>query len=113
MAATDFVNSKYESDNGTIVRIRIDTLTLTNNAPPAADIDLPIFAKVSGGRRQFGLKPRGVRLIDPGATSTEKDKFTFVPILTKTTFDALVAGAAYPGKPGYSIAAKVAESPVS
>lgn len=111
--ATDFVNTKYEADNGLIYRIKVDTATLSNNAAPAADADTPVFARVGGGRRGTGLRARGLRLVKPGATSTEKSQTTFYPILQKTVFAALVTGAAFAGKPGYNIEAKIPEYPVS
>lgn len=109
----DFVNTKYEADNDLVFRIKVDTVTLTNNAPPAGETDSPLFVRVGGGKRGTGMRARGLRLVKPGATATEKNLTTFYPILTKATFAALSTGSAFAGKPGYNIEAKIPESPVS
>lgn len=69
MSAGDFQDSFYETDNGDIVPIRIqpETASLILNAvtnasavgPPAPGFPT---AKVSGGRREFGINARLVRL---------------------------------------------------
>lgn len=109
----DFTNTLYEANNDLIWRVKVDTATLASNAPPAGPADTAAFARVSGGKRGTGLRCRGLRLVKPGATATEKSLTTFYPILTKAVFNALTVGSAFAGKSGYNIEAKIPESPVS
>lgn len=69
MSAGDFLDAFYQTDNGDIVPIRIqpETASLTLNAVANAAATGPASpgfpsAKVSGGRREFGINARLVRV---------------------------------------------------
>jgi len=91
-----FSDSKYEANNGDIYALRIqpETLTLTlgsaTNTAPTAAIDQPISAKVSGGRRGYGVHCRTVTI----RLTADKDGYKSgavlrLPWLKASTFDAL------------------------
>lgn len=67
MSAGAFTTTKYEADNGTIHRIRLQPETVaatdgtTANDPPEEDInDAAVSAKASRGANEIGLRPRAV-----------------------------------------------------
>lgn len=81
--------TRYEADSGQIHLLTLDTDRLAQaGAPPAGDTTSSIRAKVSKSNREYGIRPRGVRL---GRTvGTEPDTFTkysFLPVLTPTAFN--------------------------
>lgn len=91
------ISTTYQTDQGSVVRIRIDAAkaAITGNAAPAGAMTEPhIEAQVSqaGSRRKYGLNPRGVRYRRVG-TGTDLNKvFTvFVPALTQASQTALLA----------------------
>jgi hypothetical protein len=110
MAATDFKETFYESDSGTIMRMRADTKTLTAFPGNAGPADLEAHAIVGGRRRSFGVHCRGVRLVKEGATATEKNLITFIPVASKTAWEALAIGGTVTGYTGYKIGKKVKEA---
>lgn len=94
-----FQTSKYETDAGTVVRIRISdaALGVLGNAPPAGAIDDPniyAYAQNPGSKRKKQLNARGVRLQRFVGTGAARKRFTtFVPILTEAALDAVTVGA--------------------
>lgn len=70
MSAGVFEISRYESSElaGQIMNIRVQPETIaaeingTSNAAPAGAVTLPLFALVSGGNSEYGVKPRKVTL---------------------------------------------------
>lgn len=96
MAIGAFTNSRYESENGDIRKIRVqpETLLLTLNsvvnAAPTGAVDTKGSAKVSGSRRSLGAHARLVRikLTEEGA-SGEIGSIIAVPWLKQSTFAAL------------------------
>ena len=76
--------SKYEANNGTIHAISLSSARLAKaGTPPAGAVTSPIKVKVSKHNRQYGLRPRGVRLTRPLTPSaTDKIYYSFLPILT-------------------------------
>jgi len=86
---------KYESNAGTIHRLRIsaEKAAVASNTEPSGAIDSPIKVKVSKGNREFGLRPRGVRLYrtvtgGSGNEAVTKVLYSFLPILTATVFES-------------------------
>lgn len=82
--------TKYQSDSDSIHKIRLsaDRLAKAGTAPTGA-IDSPIPAKVSKSNREYGLRPRGVRLTRPlNPTATDKIYYSFLPVLTAAGLDA-------------------------
>jgi len=94
------VETKYQSDSGTVVRIRIgtDAAALASNPAPAGALDdsnIFAFASNPGSRRKKALNARGVVL--GRSVGTAPDTFvrrTFVPILTQAGLTAITVGTA-------------------
>lgn len=76
--------SKYQADNDAVHKIRLSTDRLAKaGTAPSGAIDSPIPVKVSKSNREFGIRPRGVRLTRPlNPTATDKIYYTFLPVLT-------------------------------
>lgn len=93
------VTSKYQSDAGTVVKIRLDSdkLAITGNTPPAGAVgDAQLVAIVSnpGNRRKQGLHARGVYFSRVGAGADLNKVFrVFIPCLTQAAQTA-IAGTA-------------------
>lgn len=94
------VETKYATDTGTIVRIRIGTFAAgqaKNTAPAGVVADRALFAFASnpGSRRKKELNARGLVL---GRTvGTAPDQFvrrTFMPVLTQAAFNSYAIGEA-------------------
>lgn len=96
MSAGDFTDAFYQTDAGKITTIRIqpETLTLTLNAvanasaagPPEAGLP---SAKVSGGRREFGINARLIRVrftgtLPPGYSGGKS--ILTLPVMSQTVF---------------------------
>lgn len=99
MSAGEFVRSRYESDAGNIHPIRVQPETVaasigSANAAPVGTVDVPISAKVSGGRRELGLIARRVRLAFTAGAPTDyaEDSIVSIPILTPAVFNAIAVG---------------------
>lgn len=99
MSAGVFILTKYEADNGDIRPIRVQPETLAANlgsvnAAPAGTADTVGFARVGGGRRRYGIKARTVRIKFTGALPDgyAPNQILTVPVLTKTVYDAIIAG---------------------
>lgn len=98
MSAGPFSKTKYEADNDDIhpIRCQPETLELakggTTNSAPAGNITADALrAKVSRGNREYGLRPRYLNLVfdsDP-PTGYKTGSYMRVPILKKSTFDAI------------------------
>lgn len=78
--------TKYLSDSDTVHEIRMSSDRIAKaGTAPTGEIDSPIPAKVSKSNRQYGLRPRGVRLTRPlNPTATDKIYYSFLPVLTPT-----------------------------
>lgn len=91
---------KYEGDNGTIYRIRVQPETLTANvgavnAVPTGAVNGVGSARVGGGNRQIGIKARSVTVRFTGALPAgyEPNGGTYrIPIMTKTVYDGASVG---------------------
>ena len=114
MSAGPFLLSKYETNDGLILPIRIqpETLTVAENVEPGGGADGP-FVKVSGSKRSYGVHPRKITLSrSVGAADYGSAKaYARVVILTSAAWAAAVIGAtvAYAGV-DWVIASKTAES---
>ena len=101
MSAGNFVNSKYEADDGTIYPIRVqpETLTLslasTANAAPAGTVDGKVRARSSGGRRRYGVHARtvAIRFTATPPTGYAENSVITLPILKPALYNAITAGA--------------------
>lgn len=114
MSAGPFLISKYETDDGPIrpIRIQPETLTVADNAEPAAGSD-GAFVKISGSKRSYGVHPRYLTLSrSVGSADYGSAKaYARIVILTPAAHDAAVVGAtvAYAGV-DWIIASKTDES---
>ena len=109
--------AKYETDAGTVVRIRISpaSLAVAGNTEPAGAIDDErIFAYASnpGSRRGGQLNARGLRMQRfLGAGLARKRLTTFIPILTQTALDTFTINQEITiGGNAYTVADKISEA---
>jgi len=81
--------TKYQSDEETIHPIRIQSDRVAEaGAAPTGETNSNIKAKISKSAREFGLRPRGVRLVRTVGTAPDTfKKYTFLPVLTETAFN--------------------------
>lgn len=102
MSAGAFTRSRYQAsyDDTQIHPIRVQPETIamadagtptTTNAAPTGSISNPISAKVSGGRRELGLKPRKfvIELTGTPPTNYSTGAQVALPILTESFYNAL------------------------
>lgn len=106
--------AKYEADDGDIKPIRLSSETIAAaGAQPAGATTDPDYVKVSKGNREFGMRPRGVRLSrNIGTDEIPNMRYKFLPILTPAAFDtaAFAVGAEIAiGGNTWEVVAKVAE----
>lgn len=80
--------TKYESDSGDIHFIALSPdFATAAGTPPTGAINNDIKAKVSKSNREYGIRPRGVRLSRTIGTAPDTfKKYTFLPVLTPTAF---------------------------
>lgn len=109
-----FTNTKYELNSGDIAAIRVSDADLGSvGSVPSGAQNLPFFVKVSKTNREFGVRPRGVRLSrSVGTPPNDFKKFKFLPVLTAsawagTGFD--IGDTITIGTTDWIVAAKVAE----
>lgn len=76
--------TKYLSDEDTIHAITMATANLAAaGAPPGGGVSSGIKAKISKGKREYGLAPRGLRLARTIGTAPDTFvRYAFLPILT-------------------------------
>lgn len=85
----NYVKSKYQDDKNLIHPIRLSSgANGKAGTEPADPINSNIPAKVSKGNREFGLRPRGVRLYRTvGASPNAFNKYKFLPLRSPTDAD--------------------------
>lgn len=84
-----FTNTKYESDDGVIhpIRLNSDRVAAAGTAPTGA-VTSNAYAKISKSNREFGIRPRGVRLVRTlGTAPLTFKRYTFLPVLTGEAWD--------------------------
>lgn len=100
MSAGAFVRGRYSDDNTDIRPIRVQPETIlatfgtTANVQPTAGIDTLPAAKVSGGRRSYGVHARYATIVfetDP-PTGYKVNSPIRLPILTKVVWDGIAPG---------------------
>ena len=90
------VRRKYQSKDGGIYRISLDTAKagITGNAEPAGaitDNNVEVEVSEAGNTRKFGLHPRGVRGKRVGTGDDLNKVFTvFVPCFTEASQSAIL-----------------------
>lgn len=102
MSAGSFIRSFYETNGGAICRVRVQpetelaTIGGQVNDAPAGPPTVSTTAKVSKGRREYGIGVRKIGFIfDPGQ---EPDDYKlgsviYIPVMTRARYDAQVVGA--------------------
>lgn len=106
--------TKYQSDGGQIYQIQMTAakIALAGDAP-VGDVTSIVKAKVSKSNREYGIRPRGVRIARELGTAPDTFvKYAFLPALTpeansRTEF-ALGASITYNGFT-WEVIAKVSE----
>jgi len=112
--------SRYESDGGTIYPIRIQPETTlatfggVANTSPAGAVNAETSAKVSGGKRQFGMNARGVYFrvtVPAGDSEIQAGSILRLPVLRQSVWAGIpkAAAVAYDGHTGV-ITGKYGES---
>lgn len=78
--------AKYESDDGDIKPIRVSAETIAAaGAQPGGAINDFDYVKVSKGNREFGQRPRGVRLSrNLGTAAVPNLRYKFLPVFTQS-----------------------------
>jgi len=102
MSAGQFLRGFYTTDSGEVAGIRTQpetaALALTpggTNVIPAGPATLPTRARVSGGRRRYGIKARTVTIVFTGAVPDgyKPDSPITLPVFTPTVYNAIVPDA--------------------
>lgn len=86
--------AKYTADNGQVHRIRVSAgkEAVSGNTQTASAVNSQIKVKVSKSNREFGIRPRGLRLYrtltaTEGEETVSKNVYSFLPIFQKSVFD--------------------------
>lgn len=87
---TEYFSAKYQADSGLIHPIRLSVGSFYGGGPePEDDVNSFVPAIVTKTSRQFGLKPRGVRLYRRVTVGGRvRVVYYFLPLLTRKYFDA-------------------------
>lgn len=83
------VRTKYESNGGDIhpISLTTDYAAAAGTAPTGA-ISNDIQVKVTKTNREFGLRPRGVRLYRTVGTAPNTfNRYAFLPVLTEAVWE--------------------------
>jgi len=81
--------AKYEADSGSIHLLTMNAERLAvAGAEPTTGTASSIKAKISKSNREYGIRPRGVRLARTIGTAPETFvKYAFLPVLTPVAFN--------------------------
>lgn len=106
--------TRYLADSEDIHPIRLSDDKLAQaGTPPTGVAGSPIFVKISKTNREFGIRPRGVRLVRTVGTAPNTfKKYSFLPVLTPTAFagTGFAPGSAITiGTVAWTVAARVPE----
>lgn len=102
MSAGPTIRSFYETNGGAIARIRVQpetelaTIGGAVNDAPAGPPTVSTTAKVSKGRREYGIGVRKVGFVfDPGQEPDgyKPGQLIYIPVMTRARYDAQVVGA--------------------
>jgi hypothetical protein len=83
-----FINTKYEGDNGDIhgILLHPDKAAVAGTAPTGT-VSSPVKVKISKTNKEYGIRPRGVKLVRILGTAPDTfKKYAFLPVLTSTAF---------------------------
>ena len=81
---------KYEANSGNIHQMQLSPdFAAAAGTEPTGAVDSDIIPKVSKSDREFGIRPRGVRLVRTVGTAPDTfKKYTFVPVMTATEWNS-------------------------
>ena len=93
------LGARYEADDGTVYRIRVQPETLAaniggTNSSAAGQVDGTGTVRVGGGNRRFGIKARAVSVrftADP-PEGYDGGEILRIPILTPDRYDTISLG---------------------
>jgi hypothetical protein len=93
MAATDFINTKYDTDAGFTVKCKVDTASVAfAGTAPATAIDIPVSAIISRSKRTAGIHARHAVLSrEIGSAPNQFTKYKRVALLTPARATAVQA----------------------
>lgn len=82
------VETKYEGDSGRIYALKLTAAyAAAAGTAPTGAVNDELNPKISKSVREYGLKPRGVRLSRTIGTAPDTfKKYTFLPVLAATVF---------------------------
>lgn len=97
MSSGPFTKSKYETASGDVYGIRVQPETLTaviagvTNSATAAAVDQPVFARVSGDRRGYGMFARRayLKVTAAGDSGYAVGSVLTIPMLRQAVQDAI------------------------
>ena len=96
MSAGPFTTTFYETDNGTILRARVqpETLAAAFNVAPTGPATAPGSVNISGGRRTNGVSARKLRLRWEGTPPTGylATGIVTVAVLSPTAYNGIELG---------------------
>lgn len=96
MSAGKFTRSFYQADDDEIFLARVQPETINGfNVAPAGPATVGISANMTGGQRQNGVNARyilGAWQVGAAPVGYEPEGTVKLPILTKTSFDAINKG---------------------
>ena len=80
------VDKKYEGNDGRIYRLRLTSdFAAAAGTEPTGKINTYIKPKISKSKREYGIRPRGVRLVRIIGTPPDTfRKYAFLPVLTRS-----------------------------
>lgn len=100
MSAGKFSSVKYEADDATVYKCRVQPETLglslnsTTNTAPTGAVTGKVSAKITGGNREYGVKCRAVSVRWTGTVPDgyEPTETLRLPILQKAMYDGITPG---------------------
>lgn len=100
MSSGTFSISRYETDDGEIHPVRVQPETLaatfgtTANAAPSGSVTNNQRAKVTKGKRQYGIGTRTVTITFAGTPPANYKPYGVItlPVMQKTVWDAITDG---------------------
>lgn len=87
---------KYEDKDGTVYALQLTAeFAIAAGTEPTGGVSSDIKPKISKSNREYGIRPRGVRLVRTVGTAPDTfKKYAFLPVLTQVEW---LSGAYAPG----------------
>lgn len=108
------VEVKYEGNNGTVYQLQLSPdFAIAAGTEPAGGVGSDVKPKITKSEREFGIRPRGVRLVRTVGTAPDTfRKYAFLPVLTPVEWasGAYSRGAAVNvGTTAYTVSSRIDE----